>query len=177
MSMFDVYPTELIEKVAEKLKEVKEIQAPAWAPFVKTGTSKERPPVETDWWYMRAASVLRAVAVLGPVGVSKLRTKYGGRKRRGHQIPEFRKGSGNIIRKILQQLEKAQLIKFVEKGVHKGRVIAPKGKSLLDKTAIEIMKTKPKKAPRKVAAPVEVKEQKAEAPAKEAEAEEFIDDE
>ena len=47
MSMFDVYPTELIEKVAEKLKDVKEIQVPSWAPFVKTGTSKETDDVKT----------------------------------------------------------------------------------------------------------------------------------
>jgi len=145
MSMYDVYPNELIEKVAEELKKINEIKPPVWAAFVKTGTHRERAPVKLDWWYTRAAAILRTVAVLGPIGVSKLRTKYGGKKRRGHMPPEFRKGSGSIVRKILQQLEKAGLIKFVEKGIHKGRVIAPKGKSLLDKTAVAILKTKPKK--------------------------------
>ena len=93
---------------------------------------------------MRAAAVLRSVYMLGPIGVSKLRTKYGGKKRRGHKMSHFRKGSGNVIRKLLQQLEKAGLIKFVEKGVHKGRIITPKGMSILDKTAISISKSKPK---------------------------------
>jgi len=174
MSIQEVYPNELIEKVAEELKKITAIKPPAWAAFVKTGASKERPPFEADWWYKRVAAILRSVCVLGPVGVSKLRTKYGGKQRRGHSPPRFKRGSGNIIRKALQQLEKAGLIKFVEKGVHKGRVATPKGKSLLDKTAIAILKTKPKRAvkkhapkaeEKKVEAPKEQKaEKKAEAP-------------
>ena len=147
--MNDVYPNELIEKVAEKLKSVEAIKAPVWAAFAKTGAHNERAPLEGDWWYTRAAAVLRSIAILGPIGVSKLRTKYGGKKRRGHKKAEFRKGSGSVIRKILQQLEKAELIKFSEKGVHKGRVLGPKGKSLLDKTAAEISKAKPKAAKKK----------------------------
>ena len=126
---------------------------------------------------MRAAAVLRSVALLGPIGVSKLRTKYGGRKRRGHKPSRFRRGSGSVLRKVLQQLEKAELIKFVEKGVHKGRVVAPKGASLLDKTSIQILKSKPKvEAPKKEKAKTEIKaeakEVKAEAKEVKAEAKE-----
>ncbi|MBN2111795.1 40S ribosomal protein S19, partial [Candidatus Woesearchaeota archaeon] len=102
-----------------------------------------------DWWYVRAASILRKVSMLGPVGVSKLRTLYGGKKDRGMKPEKFMKGSGNIIRKALQQLEKAGLAKQAEKGTHKGRVITPKGKSLLDKAAVKIQKSSPKKAEEK----------------------------
>ena len=143
-SIYEVYPNELIEKTAEKLKQIEEIKAPEWSIFVKTGPHKERPPMDNDWWFFRAAAILRSVYRLGPVGVNKLRTKYGGKKRRGHQPPTFKKGSGNIIRKCLQQLEKAGLVKNIEKGQHKGRILTPKGVSLLDKTAGEILKTKPK---------------------------------
>jgi len=45
---------------------------------------------------------------------------------------KFYKGSGNIIRKILQQLEKAELIKQNEQG-RKGRIVTNKGRSFLDK--------------------------------------------
>ena len=141
--MFDIYPNELINKVAEELKKVDSIKPPVWSLFVKTGVSRERPPQNKDWWYIRSAAILRSVAVLGPIGVSKLRTKYGSKKRNGHKPAHFRKSSGSIIRKILQQLEKADLIKFVEKDVHKGRVITAKGKSMLDKTAIQINKATP----------------------------------
>ena len=74
----------------------------------------------------------------GPIGVAKLRKKYGGRKNRGHKPDAFRLASGNILRKVLQQLEKAGYIKFVEKEVHKGRVATPRGVSLLDKTAVSL---------------------------------------
>ena len=65
-SIYDVDPTELIGKAAEKLKKVPEIQPPEWAKYVKTGMHKQRQPVEADWWYMRSASVLRAVYRLIP---------------------------------------------------------------------------------------------------------------
>jgi small subunit ribosomal protein S19e len=164
MTVYEVYPNELIEKVAEELKKIEIIKPPVWSVFAKTGANKERAPLEKDWWYTRAAAVLRAVYMLGPIGVSKLRTKYGGKKRRGHKKAEFRKGSGSVIRKILQQLEKAELIKFVEKGAHKGRIIAPKGKSLLDKTSAAISKAKPKKKIVKKVEEPKVKEKKAEKP-------------
>ncbi len=136
-----VNPQELVHKAAEELKKQKLVQPPDWSKFVKTGHFKERLPENEDWWYLRSASVLRSVAKLGPVGTEKLRTKYGGRKRRGHQPEQFFKGSGSIIRKILQQLQKADLIKPVQKGAHKGRVLTPKGTSFLDKMAVQMSKT------------------------------------
>ncbi len=151
-TMYDVEAQDLILKAAEELKKIPEIKPPAWAAFVKTGMHKERPPANNDWWYMRAASVLRAVYRLGPVGVSKLRTKYGGKKNRGVKKEHFYKGSGNILRKSLQQLEKAGFVKFAEKGVHKGRIITPKGKSFLDKMAAQILGQKPAKALEKASA-------------------------
>ena len=143
-TMYDVDAQELILKTAEELKKVPEIKPPVWTPFVKTGMHKERPPVNSDWWYVRAASVLRSIYRFGPVGVSKLRTKYGGKKNRGVKKEHFYKGSGNILRKSLQQLEKAGFVKFAEKGVHKGRIMTPKGKSFLDKIATQIHGLKPK---------------------------------
>jgi len=143
-TMYDADPQELIQKAAEDLKKNSEIKAPAWAPFVKTGMHKERPPVNGDWWYLRTASILRAIYKLGPVGVSKLRTKYGGKKNRGVKKEHFYKGSGSIVRKSLQQLEKAGLVKFVEKDIHKGRIITPKGRAFLDKIASQIQNLAPK---------------------------------
>lgn len=157
----DIPPNELIKKVAEELKKFSEIKQPVWAAFCKTGMQKERPPSNEEWWHTRAAALLRTIALRGPIGVSKLRTKYGGRKNRGHKPDKFYRGAGNNIRKIMQQLEKAQLIKKAEAGVHKGRIITPKGESLLDKAAITMLKASP--SPRKVAKKfAEAKEEKAE---------------
>ena len=131
MSIYDKEPNELIEKVAMELKKV--IKAPEWNIFVKTGASRERPPENKDWWYIRAASILRKIYINGPIGTSKLSKKYGSKKNMGHKPERFYNGSRKIIRTILQQLEQQQLIKQESKGVHKGRIITPKGKGLLDK--------------------------------------------
>ncbi|MBW2977285.1 30S ribosomal protein S19e [Candidatus Woesearchaeota archaeon] len=152
MGIHDVYPNDLIEKAAEELKKIDSIKPPAWAGFVKTGVHKERAPVERDWWYKRAAAVLRTVQILGPIGVSKLRAKYGGKQRRGHQPPVFKKGGGSIIRKVLQQLDKAGFTKFAEKGLHKGRIITKEGKLFLNKVAESLAKEKPVKQEVKVEA-------------------------
>ena len=130
----------LNDKAAEELKKQSLVQPPEWSKFVKTGRSKERLPEDPDWFYHRSAAVLRAVARLGPVGTQKLRTKYGSKKNRGHKPEKFYKGSGSIIRKVLQQLEKAELIKQAEISGHKGRVLTSKGTSFLDKIAVQIAK-------------------------------------
>lgn len=140
----DVPQDELIERTAGELKNIPEIKPPEWAMFVKTGVSKERPPIRSDWWYVRTASVLRKLYLQGPVGVSKLRKKYGSKKNRGFKPEHFYKASGNILRKALQQLEKAGLAKKVDKGIHKGRIITPKGASVLNQVASKIIGNKPK---------------------------------
>jgi small subunit ribosomal protein S19e len=91
---------------------------------------------------------MRTTQRIGPIGVSKLRSKYGGKKNRGMKPEKFYPASGKIIRTILQQLENAELVKKEEKGVHKGRIIAPKGVSLLDKAASKIAGKKPEKTGR-----------------------------
>ena len=140
MSIYDVDTNELIEKAAESLKKIETIKMPKWAVFVKTGPGKERLPDRKDWWYTRAASMLRRILIKGPIGVSKLRANYKSKGNMGHKPERVFKASGKITRTILQQLEKSELIKFTEKGVHKGRIITPKGKSLLDKACKELKK-------------------------------------
>jgi len=130
-----------IEAISDILKNVKDIQPPEWAVYAKTGMHKERPPVRADWWYVRAAAVLRSVDRLGPVGVSKLRTKYGGKKNRGHKPGKFFRGSGNILRKVLQQLEKAGLVKKEEKDIHRGRILTPAGRKMLNDSLKEAKKS------------------------------------
>lgn len=127
----------LIKRVAEKLKKYEQIKPPAWAYFVKSGVHKEKPPEDPDWWYVRAASMLRKMYKSGePIGIETFRTIYGGRQNRGSAPEHFRKGSGSIVRKILQQLEAAGLVVKVP---GKGRTLSPAGRSLLDKTAKEIL--------------------------------------
>jgi small subunit ribosomal protein S19e len=121
-----------MSKLLDEIKKIKEIKAPEWAAFVKTGTSKERPPIQDDWWEIRATSVLNKINKLGPVGTNRLAKQYGSRKNRGHKKDIKCSGSRNIVRKILQQLEEAGLIKQV-KEPSSGRIVTKKGRELINK--------------------------------------------
>ncbi len=132
VSIRDADSSELVKKTAEELK--KSMSQPQWSAFVKTGISRERPPEDRDWWYMRAASLLRRIYIDGPVGVSRLRSYYGGLQRRGHKPAHSKKGSGKIIRVILQDLEKLGYVQKIEKPV-RGRRITPQGQKFLDGVA------------------------------------------
>ena len=130
-TIYDINASELIDKASSELSKI--MEKPEWSEFVKTGVSKKRAPVESDWWFKRSASILRTVYIRGPIGTNKLKGKYGSKKNRGY-VPEKRfEASGKIIRSILQQLEKLELVKQVDIKKHKGRKITPKGKSFLDK--------------------------------------------
>jgi len=136
-TLYDVEPEKFIKALAKRLEEKDMLDAfemPEWAYFVKTSVARTRPPAESKWWTTRAASILRQLYINGVVGVGKLRTKYGGRKDRGMQPKEFRKGSGKIIRIIFQQAEKAGLTEKV-KDKKSGRKLTKKGKLLLDEVA------------------------------------------
>ena len=131
-SVYDVPADSLIEKVKEDLKG--KIKMPEWAAYVKTGHGRQRPPEQDDWWWIRAASVLRSIYLRGPVGVNRLRTKYGNRKDMGVRPERSAKAAGKIIRTILQQLES---LGYVEK-TKRGRKITSQGQSYLDKLASSI---------------------------------------
>jgi small subunit ribosomal protein S19e len=134
--MKDVPVQKFIEKLSEELKKNENIKPPDWSRFVKTGVSTERPPLQRDWWFLRSAAILRKVYLDGPVGVERLRTVFGGRRKMPHgkKTSHHRKAGGKIVRLILQQLEKAGYVQKVEKP-KRGRIITPKGQEFLSKTS------------------------------------------
>ncbi len=138
VTALEVPADRLIARLAAYLKEnVPQVKPPEWAYFVKTGAHKEKPPSDPDWWYYRAASILRKLYKSSePIGIETFRTIYGGRKNYGSAPEHFVKGSGSIVRKILQQLEQARLVRKVR---GKGRVLSSQGRALLDRIAFEVM--------------------------------------
>ncbi|WP_136718059.1 30S ribosomal protein S19e [Halorientalis salina] len=139
-TLFDVPAEDLNEALAERLADEDAVAAPDWARFVKTGTGRELPPEQEDFWQRRAASLLRKVAVDGPVGVGTLRGEYGdsskGSTRYKVRPKRSTKGSGNIIRTALQQLEEAG---YIETAQGEGRRVTGDGRSLLDETAGDVL--------------------------------------
>ncbi len=134
----DVPASLFIERVAKYLKEnVEQVQPPAWAAVAKTGSHTEKQPQDPDWWYTRSASVLRKVYVHGPIGLEKLRSDYGGRKGFRVSPNHASKAGGSNIRKILQQLESAGFIQITRP---QGRIMAPKGRKILQEISQDLQK-------------------------------------
>lgn len=130
-TVYDIPPDVLIANVAGELKKLDTIKAPDWAEFAKTGVHKQMPPKEEDWWYTRAASVMRRVYIDGPIGVQRLRSFYGGKKNRGSKPNRFARGSGSVTRKLLQQLETAGYIQ----NTPEGRIVSANGRKFMDAVA------------------------------------------
>ncbi len=124
----DVPPSLLLPQLATELRNRQAVQPPPWATFVKTGVHKQRAPVQTDWWYLRSASVLRKIYVQGYVGVARLSAEYGGKRDRGSAPYHARTGSRAILREIVQQLEKSGLVQPYKT---RGRRVSPEGEKLL----------------------------------------------
>jgi len=134
---YDVSAEKLISEVAQDLKTKVKLEMPEWASLVKTGAHKERIPENEDWWWFRAASLLRKLYVRGPIGVQKLRVLYGGRKNKGVKPEKFYPAGGKVIRTILKEFDGLGFTQKIEK---EGRKITPKGQAYLDKIASGILK-------------------------------------
>jgi small subunit ribosomal protein S19e len=135
--VFEVEPQQYNLKLAEALKNVPEFKAPEWTEFIKSSSSKERPIEDPDFWYKRAASILKQIYKMKVVGVNRLRTKYGSKKGRGMKPERFVKSGGKIIRTILQQADKAGFTESVKdvrglKSKRKGRKLTDKGRKFME---------------------------------------------
>ncbi len=138
-TVYDIPASKTIDQASKELKKFKEIKPPDWARFAKTGAGREKQPEQKDWWYTRAASILRKIYISGPTGITRLSKKYGNKKNRGYKPEARRRGSGAITKTIVKQLESIGFIKTTKKG----RAITPTGVSFLDKISHTIKKGMP----------------------------------
>jgi len=128
----DIPAHEFIVTYAGHLKRSGKLEVPKWADLVKTGHFKELAPYDPDWYYIRAASIARKLYLRGGTGVGAFRKIYGGADRRGVKPSHFTLGSGAVIRSVLHQLEKLNLVTKDTKG---GRRITVEGQRELDSIA------------------------------------------
>jgi small subunit ribosomal protein S19e len=133
-TVYDVKAEPLIQEVAEELED--EFDAPEWTNYVKSGSDRDSPPQQENWYHIRSAAILRRIYTDGPLGVSKLRTIYGGNKNNGHGPEHHGKASGKVIRTALQNLEDAG---YVETEEGEGRKITEKGQSFMDEKSEEVL--------------------------------------
>ena len=137
VSVHDVPSSRLITALAVQMIEVPGVEQPEWSRFVKTGSHAERPPANAEWWYTRAASLMRKLYLHGPVGLGDLERAYGGSKALKYYPKHHRDAGGSSIRRILKQLEQAELVTKNPKG----RVHSTKGRGMIDKASKEVIPT------------------------------------
>ena len=158
MKVYEVDAENFILALAKKLKEIPEFKMPDWSTFAKTSAGKERPPTDSDWWFIRAASILRKLYMKSK-GVTRLRAEYTTKKNRGAKPERVYKSGGKIIRVILQQAEKAGLVeKSPEKRI--GRVLSRKGRAFLNEIASSLNTQEPKENIQQTQKPTEKPKEK-----------------
>jgi small subunit ribosomal protein S19e len=116
------------------MKAVPGVEEPDWAHYAKTGSHAERPPTNREWWFTRAASLMRKLYLHGPVGLGDLERAYGGSKALHYYPKHHRDAGGSSVRRILRQLEQADLVAKTPKG----RVLSSKGRGMIDKVSSDL---------------------------------------
>lgn len=99
------------------------------SPFAAT---RELPPLNPDWYYVRAASVARKIYLNPGLGAGALARWYGGKKSHGNRPEHFKVAARGLLRHILQQLEKSDILEQAEKG---GRKTTKEGQKEMDTIA------------------------------------------
>eukprot|EP00808_Paulinella_micropora_P024878 g56532.t1 len=136
----DVPANEFIVALAAYLKKSNKLDLPQWANIVKTGKFKEMPPMNQDWYFVRAASVARKVYIRQGTGIGALSRVYGGRNRKGTMRKHFNTGSTGLLRHILTNLAGMGLVE--KRKDAKGRFITTQGQRELDTIAMQVIQSK-----------------------------------
>ena len=125
----DVPASIFISTYATYLKNSGQIQLPSWVDIVKSGAHKTFSPIDSDWIFLRLASLVRKIYINGGLGVGSLRKIYGNKKKRGTEPAKKKLSSGKIIRLALKELER---LKIIEKSSTGKRYITKKARKDID---------------------------------------------
>merc|ERR1712204_119131 len=79
----DVQAEKFIVAFAQHLKRQGRFEIPKWSDYVKTAKYRELPPLDPDWLYTRAASMVRKIYIRRGIGVQAFRKIYGNKQRGG----------------------------------------------------------------------------------------------
>ena len=106
----DVPADKFIKAYAEHLKKTQLITPMENLLLFKTRSCNELTPNDDDWFYTRAASLARKVYLRPGLGVGTMIHLYGKVKRCGRQRNKHGFASSKLIRYILQELSKANVL-------------------------------------------------------------------
>jgi len=102
----------LISALAAHFKREGKLEIPDWVDYQKTAVYKDLSPRNADWYYIRAAAILRILSIWQTgVGVKNLTKYFGGISRRGVAPNHKMRCYGSVIRKPVQSMKALSLIK------------------------------------------------------------------
>jgi small subunit ribosomal protein S19e len=78
VTLRDVSADKFIAAYAEVLKNNDKFVLPKWVDIIKTGVNRELAPYDPDWYYIRAAAIIRKIYLRPGTGVGALRKRFGG---------------------------------------------------------------------------------------------------
>lgn len=129
----DVPANKWVANMAAQLQREGKLFVPACSEgLIKTGHGRERAPQCTAWYYRRAASVLRRIAVRGCVGYGGLSKAYANLKNRGSKVERTIRAATGPLHWVCRSLEG---LKLVTKGKKQGHVITREGRKRADSVA------------------------------------------
>lgn len=116
LTVRDVNAHDFIRAYAQHLKRTGKLELPSWVDIVKTANFKELAPYDSDWYYIRAAAIARQVYLREGTGIGGLRKHFGGRNNIGVKRERFEKATSGVIRHILHNLEKMNIVEHMSGG-------------------------------------------------------------
>ena len=131
----DVAPFDFVVAYAAQLKRSGKVEVPKWVDIAKTAHWKELAPYDPDWYYIRAAAIVRKVYLRQGTGVGALKKRFGGAYRRGAAPERHQDGAGGLIRTILLSLDELNITEAHGKG---GRKVTRTGQQALDLVAGQV---------------------------------------
>ena len=85
------------------------------------------PPLDPDWYYVRAASIIRRIYLNGGIGVGALARWYGQATSTKSRPEHFVRAARGLIRHILRNLQACGLVEETDKG---GRRVTAEGQKV-----------------------------------------------
>jgi small subunit ribosomal protein S19e len=138
-SVKDVDSATFVRALAAHLKRSGKMVVPAYCDHIKTSTARELGPDNVDWFYIRAAAIARRLYVRRGMGVGAFRRVFGTSKRKNMLRSHHADACGGIIRYILKEFEKLELVAKSRDG---GRMMTASGQRVLDRIANQLKTTR-----------------------------------
>ena len=134
-TMRDVSAYKWIRAMAAHLKQSGKLFVPNCTELMKQSHGNQRAPENPDWYFYRAASVLRHVYIHPGTGYGGLGKAFAIKKNNGSRPEKTVKATRGLLHWVCRSLEG---LKLIAKGKAKGRVLTREGRRKADAIAFNV---------------------------------------